>query len=38
MDQDGSKTLELNDFKWGLKNYGLKYNNEEANELFRFFD
>ena len=30
--------MELNDFKWGLKNYGLKYNNEEVLELFKFFD
>lgn len=38
MDQDGSKTLDFNDFRWGLKNYGLNFNNEETKELFTFFD
>ena len=38
MDQDGSKTLEFEDFKWGLRNYGLNFNVQETNELFKFFD
>ena len=38
MDQDGNRTLEFNDFRWGLKNYGLSYNNEECKVLFNHFD
>jgi Ca2+-binding EF-hand superfamily protein len=38
MDTDHSKTLELTDFKWGLKNYGLNFNVEEVKVLFKHFD
>ena len=38
MDQDGNRTLEFDDFRWGLKNYGLSFNNQEAKELFCYFD
>ena len=38
MDQDGSRTLEFDDFRWGLKNYGLSFNSQEVKELFCHFD
>jgi len=28
----------MDDFRWGLKNYGLKFSLEETKELFCFFD
>jgi len=38
MDPDRSKSIEFEDFKWGFKNYGLKFNEEEVKTLFNFFD
>ena len=38
MDNDGNRTLEYDDFRWGLKNIGICYNNQEVKELFCHFD
>lgn len=30
MDENGSKTLDVDDFRWGLKDYGITISKEEA--------
>jgi len=38
MDPDRNKSIEFDDFRWGLKNYGLNFNSDEIRTLFGFFD
>jgi hypothetical protein len=38
MDPDRSLSIEFDDFRWGLKNYGMNFNLEEVKTLFTFFD
>jgi hypothetical protein len=38
MDLDKTKSVEFDDFRWGLKNYGLNFNTDEVKILFKFYD
>eukprot|EP00825_Cyclidium_porcatum_P038950 TRINITY_DN4622_c0_g1_i3.p1 TRINITY_DN4622_c0_g1~~TRINITY_DN4622_c0_g1_i3.p1 ORF type:complete len:228 (+),score=57.57 TRINITY_DN4622_c0_g1_i3:166-849(+) len=38
MDKDGSGTLDADDFRWGLKNYGLQFTDQECKILLNEFD
>lgn len=38
MDKDKSGKLELDDFRWGLRNYGLNFTESEIRILLKEFD
>lgn len=38
IDDDGSKSLSLNEFQEGILNHKIDLNKQEINELFRLFD
>ena len=33
MDQKGNKNLDVDDFRWGLMDFGVQISKDEANEL-----
>eukprot|EP00347_Sterkiella_histriomuscorum_P021558 403333558 len=38
MDENGSKTLDVDDFRWGLKDYGITISKEESQQVMQHFD
>lgn len=38
MDDNGDRKIDKQEFKWGLKDTGLKLDDKELNTLFKFFD
>ena len=38
MDENGNKTLDIDDFRWGLKDYGIAISKEEATQVMQHFD
>ena len=38
MDNNGNKTLDVDDFRWGLKDYGISISKEEAQQVLDHFD
>lgn len=38
MDDNGNHLLDVDDFRWGLMDYGFQISKEEANEVLKFFD
>lgn len=38
MDKNGSGTLDSDDFRWGLKNFGLNFSDQECKILIEEFD
>lgn len=38
MDENGSRTLDVDDFRWGLKDYGVTISKEEAQQVLDHFD
>ena len=38
MDENGNKKLDVDDFRWGLMDYGVSVTKEEANEILNHFD
>lgn len=38
MDDNGNRQLEVDDFRWGLKDYGIDINQDEAAEIVTRFD
>jgi Ca2+-binding EF-hand superfamily protein len=38
MDENNSKTLDVDDFRWGLKDYGITITKEEATQVLEHFD
>jgi hypothetical protein len=38
MDENGSKTLDVDDFRWGLKDYGITISKDEASQVMEHFD
>tara|TARA_B110000503_G_C6974105_1_gene340387 strand:- start:472 stop:669 length:198 start_codon:yes stop_codon:yes gene_type:complete len=38
MDENGNKSLDVDDFRWGLMDYGISITKEEAGEIMAYFD
>ena len=38
MDENGNKKLDVDDFRWGLMDYGVNVTKEEATEILNHFD
>ena len=38
MDENGNKGLDVDDFRWGLMDYGISITKEEAGEILTHFD
>lgn len=38
MDNNGNKMLDVDDFRWGLMDYGIQINKEEAQKVLEHFD
>ena len=38
MDENGNKKLDVDDFRWGLMDYGVSITKEEAAEILIHFD
>lgn len=38
MDDNGDRKLDKQEFKWGLKDMGIKIDEKKLNTLFKFFD
>ena len=38
MDERGDKNLDVDDFRWGLMDFGVQVTKEEANEILAHFD
>ena len=38
MDENGNKSLDVDDFRWGLMDYGISISKEEAGEIMAHFD
>jgi len=38
MDENGNKALDVDDFRWGLMDYGISITKEEAGEILTHFD
>ena len=38
MDENGNKCLDVDDFRWGLKDYGITISKEEAQQIVQSFD
>jgi len=38
MDDNGNKNLDVDDFRWGLIDYGISVSKEEAAEILTHFD
>lgn len=38
MDNNGNKLLDVDDFRWGLKDYGISVSKEEAQQILDHFD
>jgi hypothetical protein len=38
MDNNGNKLLDVDDFRWGLKDYGIEISKEEAVKVLDHFD
>ena len=38
MDENGNKNLDVDDFRWGLMDYGISVSKDEAVEILTHFD
>ena len=38
MDENGNRKLDVDDFRWGLMDYGVNVTKDEANEILTHFD
>jgi Ca2+-binding EF-hand superfamily protein len=38
MDNNGNHLLDVDDFRWGLKDYGITISKEEASQVLGHFD
>lgn len=38
MDENGNKNLDVDDFRWGIMDYGISISKDEAGEILSNFD
>ena len=38
MDVKGDKNLDVDDFRWGLMDFGIQVSKDEAGEVLKYFD
>lgn len=38
MDENGNQKLDVDDFRWGLKNFGISITKEESTQILQSFD
>lgn len=38
MDQDGNNKLDVDDFRWGLRDFGINITKEESEQVLQAFD
>ena len=38
MDNNGNRLLDVDDFRWGLKDYGITISKDEADQVLKYFD
>lgn len=38
MDNNSNRLLDVDDFRWGLKDYGITISKEEADQVLKYFD